>query len=116
MTVPGGRNKKTAFWLALFLGAFGVHKFYLGDAGAGYVYLALCWTFVPLLVSIYEAIHIIQMSRVSFNLAYNIEAVLKRLPQDYEPEEIGQSGVFSMVISSQGEDQLEDEWSSEDEI
>ncbi len=115
MTVPGGRKKKTAFWLALLTGAFGGHKFYLGDTGAGYMYAALCWTFIPLLVSIYEAIHIIQMSRVSFNLAYNIEEVLKRMPLDSDAEEAGQSGVFSMVIASRSEDPLEDEWSSEDE-
>ena len=33
------RNKWTAFFLCLFLGPFGVHKFYEGRAGMGIVYL-----------------------------------------------------------------------------
>ena len=35
----GEKNKTTAGLLAIFLGAFGAHKFYLGFTGAGLVFL-----------------------------------------------------------------------------
>lgn len=36
-----GKSKTTAGLLAIFLGAFGVHKFYLGDTTAGAIMLAV---------------------------------------------------------------------------
>ncbi len=38
-TTPGGKNKLAAGLLAIFLGGFGIHKFYLGYTGPGLVYL-----------------------------------------------------------------------------
>lgn len=46
----------TAALLALFLGSFGVHKFYLGCVELGFLYLCFFWTGFPLLVSIAESI------------------------------------------------------------
>ena len=37
----GAKNKTTAGLLAILLGAFGVHKFYLGDTNAGAITLTL---------------------------------------------------------------------------
>jgi hypothetical protein len=37
----GAENKTTAGLLAILLGAFGVHKFYLGDTNAGAITLPL---------------------------------------------------------------------------
>lgn len=39
------RNKWVAFFLCLFLGYFGAHKFYEGKAGAGILYLFTCGLF-----------------------------------------------------------------------
>ncbi|MEZ4462632.1 MAG: TM2 domain-containing protein [bacterium] len=36
------KDKTTAFLLAWFLGGFGIHKFYLGENGAGLLYLLFC--------------------------------------------------------------------------
>lgn len=110
--VKGGRDRKIAMWLAVFLGNFGVHKFYLGERASGIFYLCLCWTFIPWLIALYEALHIAQMSRVSFNLVYNIEEVVRRLPLDVEKNP---TDVFSMEVSEDPDD-LVDAWSAGDEI
>lgn len=48
------KSKVTAGVLALLLGGFGVHKFYLGKIGMGILYLVFCWTYIPALVSFVE--------------------------------------------------------------
>lgn len=50
-TTSGEKSKVVAGILALFLGAFGVHKFYLGCTTAGIVMLAV-WFFGLILVGI----------------------------------------------------------------
>ena len=40
--------------LALFLGAFGAHHFYLRRNGLGVTYLLLCWTGIPALLGLVE--------------------------------------------------------------
>ena len=42
--------------LALFLGGFGAHKFYFGQFVLGIVYFLFCWTFIPSLISLIEAL------------------------------------------------------------
>ena len=39
------KNKWTAFFLCLFLGEFGAHKFYEGKTGMGILYLFTLWLF-----------------------------------------------------------------------
>ncbi len=51
------RNKTTAAILAFFLGGLGGHKFYLGRAGQGILYLFFCWTFIPAVLAFIDAIH-----------------------------------------------------------
>ncbi|MEA1568161.1 NINE protein, partial [Salmonella enterica] len=41
----GEKSRIAAALLAFFLGGFGVHKFYLGKIGQGFLYLIFCWTF-----------------------------------------------------------------------
>src|SRR5665647_305696 len=43
---PNGKSKLAAALFALFLGGFGIHKFYLGCTGMGILYLLFCWTFI----------------------------------------------------------------------
>jgi TM2 domain-containing membrane protein YozV len=40
--------------LALFLGTFGAHHFYLHKNGLGILYIVFCWTGVPTIISIVE--------------------------------------------------------------
>ena len=64
----------TAGLLALFVGGFGVHKFYLGQAGIGVVYLLFCWTGIPGIIAFIEGIILLTMSDDDFNAKYNVNA------------------------------------------
>ncbi len=50
------KSRVTAGILAILLGGVGVHKFYLNKAGLGVVYILLCWTYIPAIVSLVEGI------------------------------------------------------------
>ena len=65
------RSRSTAAIFAFFLGGLGVHKFYLGQSGAGIVYLLFCWTFVPAIVGFIEGIVYLSMSDEAFSAKYN---------------------------------------------
>lgn len=65
------KSKTTAAVLALFLGGLGVHKFYLGQTLAGFMYLLFCWTFIPALIAFIEFIMLITMSEDKFNNKYS---------------------------------------------
>jgi TM2 domain-containing membrane protein YozV len=59
-------NKTTAALLAIFLGSFGVHKFYLGQKGAGALYLLFFWTYIPLVIGLVEGIYYLTMKDEKF--------------------------------------------------
>lgn len=74
MPAPGGRSRVAAALFAFFLGGIGIHKFYLGQAGWGFIYLVFCWTLIPGLVAFLEAILLLLMSDSEFNQKYNSQA------------------------------------------
>ena len=39
VTPTSDKNKKTAFWLCLLGGLFGLHQFYVGKIGTGILYI-----------------------------------------------------------------------------
>jgi len=49
-------NKYIYLFFALFLGDFGIHRFYAGKPKSGILYLVFCWTFVPWFLSFYDFI------------------------------------------------------------
>ncbi|MDT1939832.1 MULTISPECIES: TM2 domain-containing protein [Carnobacterium] len=49
-------NKWIYVLLAIFLGGFGVHKFYAGKSGAGMTFLIFCWTGIPAIIAFFEGI------------------------------------------------------------
>jgi len=64
------KSKNTAALLAFFLGGLGVHKFYLGENGRGILYLIFCWTWIPSLIGLIEAIKMFTMSESEFQQKY----------------------------------------------
>lgn len=50
-----GKDKTAAIVLAILLGVFGVHRFYLKDIKMGVVYLVLSWTTIPFFLGLYDS-------------------------------------------------------------
>jgi hypothetical protein len=67
----GGKNRLLAALFAIFLGGFGIHKFYLGRIGAGIIYLLFFWTFLPMVIGFIEGIVYLTMSDESFAAKYH---------------------------------------------
>lgn len=47
-------NKGLYIGLCLFLGGLGIHKFYAGKWIQGLLYVAFCWTWVPVIISLID--------------------------------------------------------------
>ena len=74
------KSKITAGLLALFLGGFGCHKFYLGKTFQGFLYLIFCWTYIPAFVSFVEGIIYLFTNESDFQAKYgNTTIVEKRI-------------------------------------
>ena len=61
-----GNRRLAAIIFAIFLGSFGVHKFYLGKTGQGILYLVFFWTVIPGIVGFIEGIIYLTMSEQDF--------------------------------------------------
>ena len=64
------KSKVVAALLAILLGGLGIHKFYLGQTGAGIFYLLFCWTYVPGILALIEGIIILCSSDEAFQEKY----------------------------------------------
>lgn len=61
------KSKMAAFWLALLLGGFGAHKFYLENRKAGWWYLLFFWTSIPFFLGIIDAFIILGKKQSEFS-------------------------------------------------
>lgn len=52
------KSKPVAVSLAIFLGAFGAHKFYLGNSRTGLLYLLFSWTGITFWIALFDAVNI----------------------------------------------------------
>lgn len=68
---PDVKSKTTAMVLAILLGGFGAHKFYLRDSGMGVLYILFCWTYIPGIIALIEFIVLATMSDQEFDVKYN---------------------------------------------
>jgi TM2 domain-containing membrane protein YozV len=64
------KDKTVAGLFALFLGAFGAHKFYLGQTGTGVLYLLFFWCGIPSIVGFIEGIILLTMNENEFHAKY----------------------------------------------
>jgi hypothetical protein len=133
-TIAGERTRDKAIWLAVLLGWCGAHRYYLGQVYYGLIYAiwfltasillfvhrssTIDWggciiTIAPWIVALVEAFQLSKMSRVTFNLTYNIERVIEKLPPDAPPSPVSVNAVFSM---EEGEEPLEPDEGFEDEL
>ena len=64
-------SRSTAFLLALFLGGFGAHKFYLRKTVQAVFMLLFFWTGIPALIAFVEAVVYLCTSDESFDSQYN---------------------------------------------
>lgn len=71
MTIP--KSRSVAVLLAIFLGGIGIHKFYLNRPGSGLLYLLFCWTFIPAILSLIEALLYLLQSDQEFQRKYATE-------------------------------------------
>lgn len=60
------KSRITAALLAIFLGGFGVHKFYLGRPIQGLIYLVCIFTFIPSLIGFVEGVYYLFLSDREF--------------------------------------------------
>ena len=67
----GTKSRITAALLAFFLGGFGIHRFYLGNIGLGFLYLIFFWTFIPAVIAFIEFIIFLTMSDEAFAAKYH---------------------------------------------
>lgn len=78
------KDKNVAGILALFLGSFGVHRFYLGQVGLGILYIFLnVFFFFSFFLSLIDAIVFFSQDKDAFDLKYNktfFKAVRKERP------------------------------------
>lgn len=52
-------NKLAYILLALFLGSFGIHKFYAGKPIQGLLHIAFCWTAIPQILAVLSALRVL---------------------------------------------------------
>lgn len=64
------KSKNVTALLAIFLGSFGAHRFYLGQTKLGLLYLAFFWTLIPGIVGVLEGIWYLLMSEQDFQWKY----------------------------------------------
>lgn len=64
------KSRVTAGILAILLGGFGAHKFYIGKTGIGIAYLLFCWTGIPSIIGLIEGILYLTKTDTEFQQKY----------------------------------------------
>ena len=69
-------DKTIAAILAIFLGGFGIHKFYQGNMKVGVIYLCLIWTTIPALLGLVEGILMLLADDAEYTAKYADGSIL----------------------------------------
>lgn len=78
------KHKPYTILLAIFLGGFGIHRFYLGQKRKGWWCLGFCWTLIPMIIGWFDAVWFASMNYAEFNRRYNLGHELKKKFSDDE--------------------------------
>ena len=65
------KSRIVAAILAFVFSFIGAHNFYLGKTGKGVLCIIFCWTYIPTLISLFDAIRFLVMSDADFDREYN---------------------------------------------
>lgn len=79
------KSRIVAAILAFVFSFIGAHNFYLGKTGKGILCVLFCWTYIPTLLSLFDAIRFLIMSDAVFNQQYNSTAVQSHQNQSAPP-------------------------------
>ena len=60
-------------FISIFFGGIGLHKAYLGKNLTFIMYVMFCWTLIPSVLCVVDAVKLMSMSDREFNLLYNYE-------------------------------------------
>ena len=80
------KNKVLAGCLALFLGGYGIHKFYLKRNVLGALYLLFFWTAGPSILGIIDTLILFFMSKDKFDQKYNTISSQQTKKQASKPQ------------------------------
>jgi TM2 domain-containing membrane protein YozV len=92
------KSKKTASFLAFFLGGIGIHRFYLGQTAKGIFSIVFFWTYIPLFISIIDFIIFLTMSEEKFNLKYN--PLIRNVNSNYKKEKVMTQKLVQKPVSN----------------
>jgi len=71
------RNKYTAWILAIIFWWIGFHKFYLWQYWQWIIYILFSWSFIPMILWLFEWITYLLNSQKYFDENYNLDYMLK---------------------------------------
>lgn len=61
------KNRSLAILLALFFGGAGIHKFYLNRPRQGIMFVLFSWTFIPLIISLFDVYQYVSVDDNTFH-------------------------------------------------
>lgn len=79
------RNRIVALAINIIGGYFGLHKFYLGQNFAGILYLAFCWSGIPIILSFFDFLGLVFMSDRDFDRQFNGISQAHSIPEHPRP-------------------------------
>jgi len=65
------KSRSISVGLALVLGGIGAHRFYLERPGKAFLYLLFCWTGIPSIIGLFEAVKYIRMDEEEFHRRFS---------------------------------------------
>ncbi len=116
------KSKTVAALLAIFLGSFGAHRFYLRSYGLGIIYLLFCWTLIPGILGVIEGMRYLLMDEDDFFEKYTQEPVstndidVKDTSRSSEHQQRGKANQPTMELSVSIEGINEDSQLSKEEL